>query len=512
MSMSSRIKDVVLWERGHRNSWLAWLALSLIYCLLIWQQVQRPVWYDELLTFLIANAPSFHDFFHLLYKWDLTPPLLHLLMRASTSFFGSGNLAIRLPSVLAFYGASFLVFVYAKRKLGLAYALIPVLLLWYSPFFQYATEARPYALVALFFSLLLVSWDAFNVSARNRSLKLTGIAVASTGLVLSQVFAPLSIAPFVVAELVRERSEKRIAFRVWAALLSPLLCTLLYVPLLHGYNTLFYPTRFQASFRKVGAFFWHALSGIPIQVLLILSAMFLVWRLRGRNLRTVPLKRAEAALFLALLSLPLALNGILFWWHGAFWDRYCITTVVALYILAAAALDVSFDSAASVACSVSACILAFILFQRLPHPSYDNVTAAGPLVPTHVLTHVRPTLPLVAASGLTFVEMNRHESQDVLSRLYYLTDREAAVHYAHTNLFERLSELRSDFGLRGTVEPYPLFLKHHREFLVLGTPGYPEDWLLSKLAHDGARIMPVGTYDIPYKDTTIYDVIVTVNG
>jgi 4-amino-4-deoxy-L-arabinose transferase-like glycosyltransferase len=114
--------------RPKLNIWLSWLGLTALYILLVYRQVQRPIWYDELITLFIARAPTIHDFFRLLYKWDLTPPALHVLVRISIAIFGSNKAGVRLPSILAFYSASFLLFTYAKRKLGLSYAAVPILL------------------------------------------------------------------------------------------------------------------------------------------------------------------------------------------------------------------------------------------------------------------------------------------------------------------------------------------------------------------------------------------------
>ena len=148
--------------RRRYKTWLAWAGLTLLYALLISHQIRRVLWYDELITFYISKAPTLTELMRLMGRWDLTPPTLHLLARASMSLFGENPIALRLPSVLEFYLASLMIFGYARRKLGTEYGLLSVLLLWYSPFFQYATEARPYALLAMFFAALLLVRRACN--------------------------------------------------------------------------------------------------------------------------------------------------------------------------------------------------------------------------------------------------------------------------------------------------------------------------------------------------------------
>jgi hypothetical protein len=127
--------------------------------------------------------------------------------------------------------------------------------------------------------------------------------------------------------------------------------------------------------------------------------------------------------------------------------------------------------------------------------------------PPDPLAQIRPDLPLVAASGLAFLEMDHYETSALTSRLFYLKDRPAAVRYAHATLFEDfegMDKLKRLFPVRANVAAYSDFIRGHRQFLVLGTWGYPEDWLLRKLHDDGAAAKLVGEYKLPYKDKTLY--------
>jgi hypothetical protein len=113
----------------------------------------------------------------------------------------------------------------------------------------------------------------------------------------------------------------------------------------------------------------------------------------------------------------------------------------------------------------------------------------------------------VAASGVTFFEMNHHEKPEILSRLYFLKDRSVAMEYTHTNLFEDRGfgdGMKPYFPISAQVASYADFIHQHREFLVLGTYDAPEEWLLQKLADDGAQLTWLGTYQVPYVDTDLY--------
>ena len=122
---------------------------------------------------------------------------------------------------------------------------------------------------------------------------------------------------------------------------------------------------------------------------------------------------------------------------------------------------------------------------------------------------VDSNLPFVAASGLTYVEMNHRESKDFLDRVYYLTDHEAAIRYAHATLFENESVVKETFHYPSHVESLAAFEAEYPKFLVLGTIDYPEDWLLRKLQADGDTVRLLGTAETSYKDKTLYEVTVS---
>ena len=116
------------------------------------------------------------------------------------------------------------------------------------------------------------------------------------------------------------------------------------------------------------------------------------------------------------------------------------------------------------------------------------------------------TLPLVAASGLTFLEMQEREPKAFLTHTFYLTDPEGAQLGQHATIFEGLSEEARLFPITGRVETYPHFLSRYPRFYVLGTYDYPEDWLLRQLQADGAVLTCLGRVRGSYKDHELYEV------
>ena len=119
------------------------------------------------------------------------------------------------------------------------------------------------------------------------------------------------------------------------------------------------------------------------------------------------------------------------------------------------------------------------------------------------LDSFHPELPLVAASELTFVEMDQRESAALTNRLFYLYDRNAEMTLAHRSVTDSLMMLKDFFPFRGRLASYGEFVDERRQFLVIGSYEHPGDWLLRQAEMDGATLQIVGRYE-GYADSDLY--------
>lgn len=307
------------------------VTLSLIYVLFIAAAMQRRLWYDELFTLDIASASTPGRVMELIHKWDLNPPLSYFLSRWSMQIFGYGKLGVRLPSIVEFYIASAFLFAFARKRIGSAFASFAILILWEGPQFYYAVEARPYALLLMFFSMLLFCWDRA-VSPDRPTWSLVGTSLATLGLLLSHVFAPLSLFAIFVAEGVRFARTRKIDLSLWITLLLPCLAMLTYIPLFSIYKPVIFPYTDQASIAKVRLFFqeevWDAAAVLYASML-----AFAVSRHSPVRSHLKPIPRELLMVGYVLLCTPIILNLVLMRGGRAFWPRYCLTAAVAVCII-----------------------------------------------------------------------------------------------------------------------------------------------------------------------------------
>lgn len=124
----------------------------------IWSAMQRPLWLDEVVSQLIANASN--GILHAMRSGaDFQPPPHYALVRLATVIAGSATAAsARLPSLVAAALSIIVLTTILRRSLSLGASLAGALALAAHPLFlSQAFEARPYALWILATALLAES-------------------------------------------------------------------------------------------------------------------------------------------------------------------------------------------------------------------------------------------------------------------------------------------------------------------------------------------------------------------
>jgi uncharacterized membrane protein len=175
-----------------RNVALAVLAGVTLAGLALRLAVPRGIWLDEAISIHQANL-SFHDMFENLQYADRHPPLHHVVLWLTVRAIGDGELAVRIPSLIA--GTLVIPALYLlgrelyDRRTGLvaaAFGAASPLLIWY------AQEARMYAFVTLFG--LLALWTQLRVIRNGSTLNWAAYILATAALLWSHYFGLLLIA------------------------------------------------------------------------------------------------------------------------------------------------------------------------------------------------------------------------------------------------------------------------------------------------------------------------------
>ncbi len=438
---------------------------------------------------------------------------MFFIARLSIGIFGDSAYALRLPFILVFLAGSLCLYVFVARRLRPIYGALAVLVFWSTPILYYATEARPYGLVLGFFAMVMLAWqNAVEPGRSGRSLLL--LLLANTAMMLTHFFGVLFLFPFGLGELLRWYRSRKPDPALWAVLFLPAALPFIYFRVMASYADSLFPADFQAGIRKMAVFYYDTL--YPEGWVLLLAfcgALAVAYQPhRSESKLRVRMSSLELVFLAGLLLLPVVVNLALMRAHGAFFSRYAAPAAlgyaIAIAFLLAAYTNLSRSASAAACCLLLLYIPADNALVPLLKEIKRNRNSAA-ISNSASLERVKPDLPLVAASGLTFLEMDHYESPSTVARLFYLNDRSLAIQYAHATLFEGLPNLKQHFPIRANVEPYPQFIREHRDFLVLGTPDYPEDWLIRYLIATHAHLEYLGDFPGPYKDSQLFEVTLT---
>lgn len=476
----------------------------------------KPLWHDELYTYYISQAPTFARMIHWTQTLDLNPPLYYILARAIFHVLPAGQLSVRLPSIFGYLVAIVCVFLFVRRRTTPLYGWIAALILLGSGFSSYSYEARPYALVFGFLGVAAIGWQAaIEARQRQRQLALSLLLLGAFGMLLSHVLALIAYGAFFFAECIRFAMRRKPDWILWIVMTVPLVSYFTYRPLMQNHGGGSFPVLFQASAVKlVDA---YQVLWIDIAPVLALSMLLVIW-LDRRNIweppqASAPTRLPEISLAVGLLFVPLVVTLLFMRSHSAYFPRYGMAALFGVAILVPYFIA-WWKHTNSRAALIFALIFMFgvvspdwfaVATEKYIYPGKHRLQAATPLT-AKSYRQIEPELPFVDASGLAFLEMNNREDPAFLSRVYYLTDAQAAIQYAHATIFEGLPNLKRQFPIRDNVAPYDQFIQQHRRFLVFGTYTYPEDWLLRKLLADGATLKLMGDFSSTYDDHELYEV------
>jgi Dolichyl-phosphate-mannose-protein mannosyltransferase len=189
----------------------------------------KPFWYDELMTLTVSAQGTWKGIVAVQQRaLDSHPPFFYWIESLASKMTRNQEIALRLPSILAFVCTLVCVFLYTRRRFGEMVALLcAVFLLRMDLFHYYAVEARPYSMVVGCFAFALVCYQ--RVPAKLWTLLFALALALAQSLHYYAIFA---MAPFGLAELVYSLRAKKLRWGVWGALAFGALPLVIFWPLL----------------------------------------------------------------------------------------------------------------------------------------------------------------------------------------------------------------------------------------------------------------------------------------
>jgi Dolichyl-phosphate-mannose-protein mannosyltransferase len=489
---SSRSEEEQVPTRYSGASYI-FMCLLVAYVILhgIVAALARPFWYDELFTLTVANQPTLHDMWYAVKAgFDSAPPGFYFVERMALGLPVKKELALRLPSILAFACVLLCVFVYTKKRSDELVGCLCASLLLSTLLFQvYSVEARAYSMVAACITFAIVCYHRLPGVMWAILLGLT-LAIAES----LHYYAIFAMVPFWVAEGAFLLTTRRFRWHVWLALVFGTLPLIAFWPLLMTYKVAYGPNTFaRPIFSAVPGYYatFFLLSetsvGIALAVVAVAGITWTVLR-RDRRDRESPNDHstlAEGALLATMVALPFIIFALVVPMHGILLNRYALPATIGVAVGLVSAVALAGRKAAAFFALFLLCIVGMRQSYSWLHPDfhpfmpYFSASSAGELQRMKRVIEAagHTDLPIVVSDCLLHSQFVYYFEPGLTKRLVYLADEQREPGGAsRTQLaFSKFFPLR--------VEDYSMFTAAHPEFLL-----YSEgiDWYLPILEREGA--------------------------
>ncbi len=431
--------------------------------------LSTPYWMDEVLAVWAARQPTAGAVWGALSKGaEFSPPVFHWLLHGLIRLGLHGRLAMRAASILAVYGVAWCAFGLVRRRREVGVAALAFTFVLASGLVDYAVQARPYALVALCFSLAVVLWHGFEDSRRQ------GLAAAGIGLLLGlaiglHFYAVLLAGTLGLVELAWSVKYRRIRWPMLAAIGLGGASILLWWPILRhvaAFNRgdtaapeyYAHPTLAKLGDAYVGVLAGHTqVLASPLLVLMVAGIAAFVLSLRTRwRISDLDLVGAAACL------IPVGVYGFAVVVSHTFNERYGIACALG-FALVVARSAAALPHARWTALALGAVLLVGMLFPLRTASLADDLRADAALA-----ERAPPGLPIATGDGLRFLELSENTDRATGARLVYLTAPHETDLGDPTN--EHQVERWKTIDPRLAVVPAADFFAAHRQFLLFRDP------------------------------------------
>ncbi|HWB83405.1 MAG TPA: glycosyltransferase family 39 protein [Bryobacteraceae bacterium] len=491
-SLENDARQIALFFARHQAAILVFVTLVYLAGAVLHART-KPFWYDEIITLVAASEPDLPTALKAAQQTDASPPLPHLLIHLCVRWFGTNEVAARIPAILGFWIFCLCLFRFTRRRIGILYALTALLLPIVTEAYSYSVEARAYGPELAFCGLALVAWQSA-AERRRRRWALAGLAVSLAGALLCHYYAVLLYVPLAGGEALRAYRARKVDWGIWAAFgigAAPLIWRAATIAtVIHEFKHTWSPPYVAQVFE-----FWDTglqrILSFLVFLLLLIAVTILMRRKEEKEppgeLPSVPdHELAAAALFLVIPAL--AVMGALLVTH-TFTPRYAEMALAGFALLAPIAVAYGAGGRALpgfLLMLAAAVGLGIVTLGDLEAPR-------NPFDGEPILRQALTDGPVVIPDGQLFLQMWYYAPQSLKPRLLFLADSAAAVRYmGFDTIDDGIMVLRP--WARISAMEYSRFATPGREFLVYQNTLRPA-WLLQKIVADGgsAEIRKIST-------------------
>jgi len=449
--------------------------------------VHRPLFFDELCMYYIADVPSIGRIWDLIAKgMELNPPLPFWLTWMVHHSIGKGEFLSRLPSLIGFWAMCICLYQFVRRRSDVLHGFVAMLLPLFTFAHWFGTCARGYGLLLGFSAGALLCWQ-YAIDRERRTFALIGIAVCLAGAVSCHYYAVYVIGAIGTGEIVGALRRKKVDIATLASIALGLIPLIIYRKLIST------ATKSTHTFWVSSSpqFLYDSYAGLIGSIFMVVLAFFAltIQTKRESDLPEGALNRAltreELVTCSVLAGMPLVFFASSLVAPVPFYTRYVLPVVLGSTVLSVCFVH-RFGGAnvrsrrTLISILIWFCLLPWAGWHTLMYFIQDPYEAV--LGGTKIPVKVEPTLPLVVDNVDDFLMLYFYSPETFRTRLFTLDSSESSLKYLKSNVEMNSIELLQGFHDVHLVS-YQEFISSHHEFLIARVRA--EGWILQKLIEDG---------------------------
>jgi dolichyl-phosphate-mannose-protein mannosyltransferase len=367
---------------------------------------------------------------------DTQPPAYYWMLKGFCRIFGFSAMAIRLPSLIAFYAFCVSAFLVVRKRVGLVLAVFATLFCTIAGDPTFMVRGRPYAIVMACFGLACFLWLDFPQSRHQLARALLTAAVVAC-MVSAHFLSVIEIAALALAELLRSSMDRRMQWRYWVGLIAGSSCILFWWPVIGPIYRMTHASVSAPGFYDrpsvpalMGGAFDLAKGTYIEQVLIAISLLLLPLLLRQDLLSA----KAKDRIFLtdspkedfrdvdliafAALTLPILMFALASLVLGTFNTRYFVACVLGLALLAVRGLHALRGGVLLASILLTTMTVLYVYgYGRPPMVLYLRSATSQRIA---FLQHATKPIPILVPSASDFFMLQESAPKDLQARVSYV--------------------------------------------------------------------------------------------
>jgi len=466
---------------------IVWEFLALLF-----RAKNKRFWYDELVTFHLSALQPFSRLQEALRVGaDSMPRGYYMLVRLARMLPGDPLLTLRLPSIFGYLLCLLGIYWFATKKLPVLAGLMAVILITLSPFRGYAIETRSYALMMGFIALSLAAWQRIG----DRQIMTPIFALLLALAVACHPLAVVTIACFAAAEVASTILSRKVRWGAWAAFLIGACPFFVELPTL-TYTRSIYAAHFWARPSWSTVFLTYSeylgFDAKPALALVVLIAIVLGRLLRkswraNNGTPVAGFSAPELVLIGAFLVYPAFLIMLIKLGDAGYTGRYGWPGLLGL-ALGIVCVVQALSHQSSFTRPFTVLLIAFAVRGALhltpvsqPHATLTDGQWTGLIR----MAHDEPDLPVLIASGHSFLDEVDYGPAELHDRVFTVADRAAAVRLTGSDSLDLVNGILARFTPLQVEAPAAFLAAHQRFILRSGGDG---DWFTRYLLEKNYRL------------------------